>query len=63
MTLWNSDDCAEFFRCTQRQFVERVAPQVGFPARQHYPTITGRSRPLWDAEAVQEWAAKNLQSA
>jgi hypothetical protein len=26
MELWNSDDCAKFFRCSQRHFMERIAP-------------------------------------
>lgn len=61
--LWNSDDCAEWFRCTQRHFMEKIAPQPGFPTRFSYPTVSGRSRPVWDAESVRQWTEKNLQSA
>lgn len=61
--LWNSDDCADFFRCTQRHFMNRIRPQVTFPKARTYPTIGGRSRPTWSAREVQEWAEKFMDYA
>ena len=56
---WNSEKCAEYLGVKKRYFMENIAPQVGFPQRRRYPTMTGLSRPQWDAQEVRDWYEKN----
>jgi len=59
--LWNSSDCAEFFRCSRRHFMERMKPLPDFPKASYLPTLgDGKSRPLWHPHEVRAWAAANL---
>lgn len=58
--LWNSDDCAKFFRCSQRHFMERMAPVPGFPPRRYIPTVSGRAGPYWLSSDVMQYAIPEL---
>lgn len=58
--LWNSDDCANFFRCSQRHFMERIAPVPTFPQRRYIPTVSGRAGPYWVAKDVMFYAVPEL---
>jgi hypothetical protein len=64
MTFWNSADCAEFFRCARRHFMECIKPVYSFPPAHYLPRIDGVvSRPLWRASEVREWAERTLKSS
>jgi predicted DNA-binding transcriptional regulator AlpA len=57
MTYWNSTDCADFFRCTRRHFMEQIKPHHTFPRPVYMPRVDGAvGRPLWRASEVQAWA-------
>lgn len=63
MELWNSNDCAQFFRCTVKHFTDRIKPVPSFPRPRTLPTAFGRSRPYWLPQEVREWAEKHLEAA
>lgn len=62
MGYWNSTDCAAFFRCTRKHFMERIRPLPSFPRAMRMPTMVGLSRPLWTIADVQTWAESNLRA-
>jgi hypothetical protein len=61
--LWNSTDCAAFFRCSRKHFMESIRPLPTFPRARYLPTIHGTGRALWQADEVRAWAAANLREA
>lgn len=62
LELWNSTDCATFFRCSRKHFMESIRPLPTFPRAAYLPTINGTGRALWRSEQVRAWAAANLQT-
>lgn len=63
LELWNSTDCATFFRCGRKHFMESIRPLPTFPRALYLPTINGTGRALWRSEEVRAWAAANLRNA
>ncbi|WP_430233918.1 hypothetical protein [Nitrosomonas communis] len=57
--LWGAEECAEYFRIQKRTFQEHYAPQPSFPkAIKIQRGDEGKSRPLYIAGEVIEWAIK-----
>lgn len=62
LELWNSTDCAAFFRCSRKHFMESIRPLPTFPRARYLPTVNGTGRALWDVAEVRAWAAANLRA-
>lgn len=55
--LWNSDDCADYFRQTQKHFMSITGKAPTFPAPVQVPAKNNtKGRPLWYAQEVIDWA-------
>lgn len=63
LELWNSNDCAAFFRCSRKNFMEAIRPLPTFPRAQYLPTMRGTSRALWKPDEVRAWAAAHLRES
>jgi hypothetical protein len=61
LQLWNSSDCAAFFRCSRKHFMESIRPLPTFPRARYLPTKNGTGRALWNAADVRAWAVTALR--
>lgn len=57
-TLWDGNDCADYFRVGSRHFVDRISKTFGFPKPIRLPSGGGKKgHARWYANEVRDWAA------
>lgn len=63
-TLWNSEDCASFFRRSVDRFLTDIRSLPDFPPPIILPTGKARqSRPLWEPDDVRQFARNYKRAA
>lgn len=57
--IWDSEECAQYFKVSRQHFTDRISKTFGFPAGVPLPNGTGkRAEKRWYASEVQDWWRK-----
>ena len=56
LELWTGAELAEFFKCSPRHAVERIAAHPSFPSRVKLASDGIRPQPRYWAHEVKRWA-------
>jgi len=62
--IWESKQCAEYLRISERHYVDKVSKSAGYPLAIKLPTENGsRGHSRWYAQEIQEWVKKQKRAA
>lgn len=61
--LWDSKECSEYLRMSEKHFVDRVSKTMKFPRPIKLPSETGRrAHARWYAQDIMEWVKAHKQA-